>query len=259
MKNTIPLVVAIVLALVSAFVASRYLKKSSELDSRMIEVVVTNNNLEKGTIIREDYVRPQPIAEKDLSPQMIKWEERSRYFGQQMANDVAQNDFLMMRDIFTESRLSDTVEKGKWAIPIHFENMDIIEFVHGGDEIVIFGTLVTKEVIESLNAKEGDKPNIIENQATIVVLPKAHVMDTRVGSAETGRDSVIILSLPPQQANILTAAQAQGQMKLYAALRNNKDDEALNRLDAGLVDERTFQEMVKGIKPITLPERPNSR
>ena len=165
----------------------------------------------------------------------------------------------MMRDIFTESRLSETVEPGKWAIPIHFENMDIIEFVHGGDEIAIFGTLTTKEIKESLNAKAGEQPEVIEHQATIVVLPAAHVMDTRVGSAETGRDSVIILSLPPQQANILTAAQAQGQIKLYAALRNGRDDKALNRLDAGLVDERTFQEMVKGIENIRLPERPNAR
>ena len=259
MKNIIPLIVAIILALVSAVVVSQYVRRSTETSTKMINVVIANGNLEKGAFIREDSLNFKQIPEKDLSPQMIKWEERSRYYNQQMANDVGAKDFLMLRDIFTESRLSETVEPGKWAIPVNFENPEIIEFVQGGDDIAIFGALTTEEKVESLNANENEKQEIIEHHATIVVLPQAHVMDTRVGSAEMGRDSVIVLALPPEQANILIAAQAQDHMKLYAALRNSKDDKALNRLDAGLVDERTFQEMVKGVRNTTMPERPNSR
>jgi len=60
--------------------------------------------------------------------------------------------------------------------------------------------------------------------------------------------------LPPQQAQVLIAAQREAQLTL--ALRRSGDAVAINRMDTGMVDADTFDKLLKGLKAVELPEIP---
>ena len=74
----------------------------------------------------------------------------------------------------------------------------------------------------------------------------------REGGSSSG---TVFVSLPPQQAMILIAAQRESE--LYPVLRKRNDSVALNRKDGGVVNAETFAGIRKGLAPAELPEVPN--
>ena len=70
-----------------------------------------------------------------------------------------------------------------------------------------------------------------------------------------GSSGTIFVSLPPQQAMILIAAQRESE--LYPVLRKRNDSVALNRKDGGVVNSDTFAKIRRGLTPAELPEVPN--
>jgi len=64
----------------------------------------------------------------------------------------------------------------------------------------------------------------------------------------------LILALPPQQAQVLIAAQ--GKSRLTLALRRPGDDAAINRIDTGMVNEETFDKLMQGLNTFEMPPVP---
>ena len=62
------------------------------------------------------------------------------------------------------------------------------------------------------------------------------------------------MSLPPQQAMIVIAAQREAE--LYPVLRKRNDSSALNRKEIGVVNEKTFEGIRKGLQSAELPSSP---
>ena len=90
-----------------------------------------------------------------------------------------------------------------------------------------------------------------------MIFPRVRILDIGGGDGIRREDrstggATIVVSLTPQQATTLVAAQRT--MDLYPALRRTGDSGTLKRRDVGMVTERTFDDLRKGLEPVSLPD-----
>ena len=96
---------------------------------------------------------------------------------------------------------------------------------------------------------------------TTVLLPRVRVISVGAAPVMTGasgmtrtEESEMLMSLPPEQAQLLLAAKSMARLDL--ALRRPNDDSALSRSDIKMVDASSFTDLIKGMKPVQLPDMP---
>ena len=178
-----------------------------------------------------------------------------------MPHAVSQDDYILMTDIRIQTTLSDCTRQGEWTVPVTFSDPALVKMLMPDDEIAIISTYVKKDVVIDRNMTVSDGSGVKMNEAreTSVLLPCVRVIGIandhgsfREGGSSSG---TIFVSLPPQQAMILIAAQRESE--LYPVLRKRNDSVALNRKDGGVVNESTFAKIRKGLTPAELPEIPN--
>lgn len=255
MKNTWPLVIAVILGCAAVFMVSRMI--SSQRTAAKVEtvsVVAATRDLEQNEIVKADFIGERVISRDTLSPRLVRWEQRNMIIGQSVLRPVARGDYVTLNDVGISSSLGRRVSEGEWAVPVTFSDSSLLQFLRPGDEIAVLGTFSVKKTIPSANLSEP--PTVVEERATSVLLPHVRILDVGMGDAATGdlgaKPKTIILSLPPQQASMLVAAQQTAE--LYPALRRSDDPSSRNRTDGGVVDETTFNELRKGLKSVVLPD-----
>lgn len=256
MKNSIPLIMAVLLGLAAVFVVSRMMKKSSDTREGMVLVVAATRDLGVKEEILDGYIWAREIPESALSSRHVPWSKATMILGQSMLRSIAKNDFIMLNDVGMSRSLNLLVGEGEWAVPVTFSDNGITQFLQPGDEIAILGTFSVKKSIPSKDLSA--EPIVVEERATSVIFPSVRILDIGSGdgiSREEGNNQrAVIVALPPQQAATLVAAQRVAE--LYPALRRANDSSSLNRLDGGVVDDTTFGELRKGLTPVKIPEIP---
>lgn len=254
MKNSIPLIIAVLLGLAAVFVVSRMMKKQSDTREGMVLVVAATRDLSIKEEVRDGYIRPKEIPQSALSPRHVLWSKANMVLGQTMLRTVAKDDVIMLNDVGMSKSLNLLVGEGEWAVPVTFSDNGITQFLQPGDEIAILGTFSVKKTIPSKDLSA--EPIIVEERATSVIFPSVRILDIGSGdgiSREEGMSvRAVIVALPPQQAATLVAAQRIAE--LYPALRRANDKASLNRLDGGVVDDTTFLDLRKGLTPVKIPE-----
>lgn len=256
MKNSIPLIMAVLLGLAAVFVVSRMMKKSSDTREGMVLVVAATRDLSVKEEILDGYIWAREIPESALSSRHVPWSKATMILGQAMLRSIAKNDFIMLNDVGMSKSLNLLVGEGEWAVPVTFSDNGITQFLQPGDEIAILGTFSVKKSIPSKDLSA--EPVVIEERATSVIFPSVRILDIGSGDGisreEGSNERAVIVALPPQQAATLVAAQRVAE--LYPALRRANDSSSLNRLDGGVVDDTTFSELRKGLTPVKIPEIP---
>ena len=248
MKNTIPLVVAVILGLLAVFAVSRTLSKNgSSQYGKEIVVLVANGNLKSGSVISAENFRGVKVPLTFAPKQHILQEQRTSIVGQVISRDVAAGDYIQWNDIGQSSSLGESVGEGEWAVSVNFENSPFVKLLKPGDEIAIVGRFRVLEEIDSGSADQDAAKKIVERDVTTVLFPQVRIM----GLAGSGG---VLLSLPPEQA--LTVIAAQEQAELYAVLRRPHDDKSTNRKDCGQFDSGAFTKMLSGCKEIVIPDQP---
>lgn len=256
MKNTIPIIIAVILALAAVFAVSRIRGSQNASNEDLIEIVAAARDLIAKENIKEGYVAPRLVPKSALPAQSIPWSKVNIVLGQEVLRSVAKGDYILLNDVGMDRSLSNLVTDGEWAVPVTFSDDSLLQFLQPGDEIAIWGTYSSKRTIPS--ADLSSPPTIVEERATSVLFPCVRILDIGTGDGirreEGVRSKTIIIALPPQQAGFLIAAQRVAE--LYPALRHSNDTAARNRLDAGVVNESTFAESRNGLAPVRLPEIP---
>lgn len=262
MKNTVPLIVAVVLGLIAVFAVSRMIRpKDTDLERQYAWVVSAAKEITPSDgEIKESWVVKRRVDVASLPAKAIPWREVNRVIGQRTIRMIARNDYILASDVSgSDIRLSQSVGEGEWAVPVTFSDPALIPFLQPGDEISILGTFMMRDVVKKTD--QSEKPEVIERRATSVIFPCVRILDIGKGDAirreeGAGGNGTIIVSLTPQQAATLVAAQRT--MELYPALRRSDDTNALKRRDVGVVSDVTFQSMKTGLEPITLPDTPRT-
>ena len=258
MKNTIPLIVAIVLGLIAVFAVSKMIRpKDADAESKQIEIVAAARDISpKDGPIKEEWLMPRPVDRNSMPNKAIPWSQVHQVTGQSLVRTVALKDYILASDVTGfETRLDLAVGEGEWAVPVTFSDPSLVQFLQPGMEIAILGTSVMQEVIPKKDVSE--KPDVVEQRATSVVFPCVRILDIGKGDAirrseDVGANGTIIVALTPRQASTLVAAQRT--MELYPALRKTKDRSALMRRDVGIVTDATFKGLRENLEAITLPD-----
>ena len=257
MKNTIPLIIAVVLAAAAVFAVSRMIKpKDGESEKQFVDVVSASKVIEPDAEIQESWLQKRSVEVSSIPAKAIPWNQANRVIGQKSSRTIAKGDYLLLSDVAGISPDFDMlISEGEWAVPVTFADASLVQFLEPGMEISILGTFEMKETIHKMDGTE--KPDIIKQEATSVIFPCVKILDIGRGDGirrETSQRNAgtIIVALDPQQAVTLIAAQRT--MDLYPALRRRNDAGSLKRRDVGVVNENTFNDLKKGLETVVIPD-----
>ena len=257
MKNTIPLIFAVVFGLAAVFGVSRLIaSKAAEEEKKYVYVVAAARDIVfKDGQIKESWIMKKRAEISSLPAKAILWEQSNKVLGQTVVRTIAKNDYILANDISgVQVRLANAVAAGEWAVPVSFANGKLVKFLKPGDEIAILGASSTSQTLSSRD--KSLKPQVVEQESMSVIFPCVRVLDIGRGDgvrrAEDYGGDTIVISLPPRRAMALIAAQRK--MQLYAALRRANDINALRCRDVGVVDERTFQELKQNLETVVLTD-----
>lgn len=215
MKNTIPLVIAVIFGLAAVFAVNRSLTRSAVKTNRTKGVLVANRQLQPGTKIEAGAVEAYaiPVA-AFMEGRHILDNQKYRIEGLKVVNRVAKGSPVLWEDLDTKDE-GERVGNGEFVVSVSFSNSALLENIRPGDEIAI-AAMQTMEIREqSENTNLGTAPRIRHEQRLTVLFPCVTVR-------EISRDSVLI-SAPPQRALQLLAASQS--LPLYPLLRRKGDSE----------------------------------
>lgn len=250
MKNSIPLILAVVLGLAAVFAVSRVISSNLSQKEEMIEVVAAQRDIPAGEILADGYYRPKSIPGSALPGQAILWNKAAMLNGQKLLTAKTSGDYIYLSDFETQS-IGNVVGEGEWAVAIQLPSRSIASMLKPGDEVAIIGTFQIED-----KPKSGDNAETKVREVTTVLFPRVRVLEIGGGSSMGDQSGTLVLQLPPQQAQTLIAASRVAA--LYPALRRPNDTSALNRLDAGMVDARTFSNLLDGMEGVVIPKIPNA-
>lgn len=215
MKNTIPLVIAVILGLAAVFAVNRSLARSSVKTNRTKSVLVANLQLQPGSKIEAGAVEAYaiPVAAY-MEGRHILDSQKYRIEGLKVVNRVAKGSPVLWEDLDTKDE-GERVGNGEFVVSVSFSNSALLENIRPGDEIAIAAmqTMEIKEQASSTNL--GVAPRLRREQRLTVLFPCVTVR-------EVSRNSVLI-SAPPQKALQLLAASQS--LPLYPLLRRKGDSE----------------------------------
>lgn len=260
MKNTIPLIIAVVFGLAAVYGVSRLISSNlAEEEKKFVNVVAAAKDITaKDGEIKESWITKKRVEIASLPAKAIKWEQANRVIGQTVTRTIAKNDYVLANDISgVEIRLANAVAPGEWAVPVTFADGKLVKFLKPGDEIAI---LAASEMLNVKNRRnQSEKAETVKQDTMSVLFPCVRVLDIGKGDAlrraEDAFGDTIILSLSPKQAMTLTAAQRR--MELYPALRRANDVNAQRRRDVGIIDETTFMKIRQGLETVEIPDGAN--
>ena len=256
MKNTVPLVLALVFGVAAVVGVSRLISSNAaEEEKKYVYVVAAARDIVfRDGEIKDSWLLRKRVEISSLPAKAIRWDMANSVVGQTVVRTVAKNDYILSSDISgVDIRLSGLLAEGEWAVPVTFADPALVRFLQPGDEIAVMGAYEMKEEKKKIDMSE--KAEVKEKQAMSVIFPCVRILDIGKGDGvrrgEEGAGTVIV-SLNPQQAMTLVAAQRE--MELYPALRRANDASVRRRRDVGLVGDGTFEHMKTGLNLVTISD-----
>lgn len=262
MKNIIPLVVSVILGLAAVFIVSKMIvKQNSTQEQATVAIAVAAKDIPADEELSQGMLTYKMLPTAIVPPNALRWENVNLAYGQKLPHSVSADEFIMMNDISVRATLAESCRQGEWTIPVTFSDPALVRMLMPDDEIAIIATQSVQKIMVAPGSDEvSDRPvTQSEQKVTSVLLPCVRVlgMSNAKGSFREpdGSTATIFVSLPPQQAMILLAAQREAE--LYPVLRQKNDSSALNRKDGGIVTTATFEALRKDIPVAELPYVPN--
>lgn len=251
MKNSLPLIAAVVLGLAAIFAVSKVLS-DKEVAGRenTIAIVVATHDLMTMQEIREGDLTYREVPVTAAPKNGLRWDEVSIAYGQRLPRAIDEDDFLLVTDIRMKATLAECVRDGEWAVPVTFANATLLPMLVPDDEIAILATWQDQKALDDMGEPTTQ---------TTLLMPCVRVLGIVGGNGQfrepqTGGSSTILVSLPPHQAEILIAAQQQAS--LFPVMRKRNDRTARSRKDGGVVDASTFRKLRENLTAVEMPEVP---
>ena len=255
MKNFIPLILAVLLGLAAVLAVGRLLQARKQAVEKTTTVLAVTRDVNAGDVLTSDSIMEKKVPVSARPAQAILWTRAEMVIGQKALRAIAQGDYVLLSDVGLSRSMAEIVGKGEWAVSLTVPPGGIARIVQPGDEVAVIGTFKIKSKVKTADLAAA--PDEISREATLVLFPRVRVLD--VGTLSSGGEpsaGELILALPPQQAQVLIAAQAKARLTL--ALRRPGDDAAINRMDAGMVNEETFDKLLQGLEAFDMPKIPGA-
>ncbi len=221
------------------------LERLGAAEERTVAVVVTNQDLSKGTQLTTDVAAVREIPVEYVHPDAVTPNNFSSFEGKVIVENIAQGKPILASFIDDEFPLdfSDTIDVGRRAVTISVDEINSqANLTRPGNHIDLFVNIpadVTGFKVpgnESASLQQMAVNRLTGPQVRDVIMPV--LQDVRVlatgregyddfqeqllrGQFRTQGYTTMTLDVSPEQAALLTAAQDNGD--LLALLRNRKD------------------------------------
>ena len=217
MKNTIPLIIAVILGLAAVFAVSRTIARNRGDEVQKIAVLVANKNMSMGDEVRNDDISSIAIPREAYMPsQHVRAENSNWVVGQKLQRSVASGAFVLIDDVVSQGRgLSGEIADGEWCVPVHFADATLVETLQPGDDIAI--VMIAQDAMATGRHDEDGNDEYVKVQTARVLFPS-------VGVQRKTQDGILV-SLTPEEAQRLLIAQLNAP--LYPMLR--KPDDSTHR------------------------------
>ena len=249
MKNFIPLVLAVILGLAAVLAVGKLLNKTKAAEEEKSNVVAALRDISMGEIITKDSVTSKKVPSSVKPINAVPYISRNLIFEQRAKRAIAAGDYIQMNDVGDIRGAGSMVGDGEWAVTMPAPAGGISNLLRPGDEVAVISTVNVTQSVRSADLSAA--PTTVQKIVTTVLFPKLRVLDVSRSEGSTSTGSEITLSLRPDQAQILIAAMRNTALTL--ALRKQGDDSATNRRDLGMVDDKTFEKFLDGVKTIEIP------
>ena len=222
MKNTLPLILAVLLGLAAVFSVNRTLARSSTGQEKNIQVVVATHELSPSSTLGSGDCGTISIRESALiRGRHIEAADLPRIEGQSVVRRIAKDSPIFWNDLDIDAG-GPKVGKGEFLVDIRFQNSPLVSRLKEHDEIAIAALQTIDEPEERRTTNENVPTRFRRVQRLSVLFPRV-----KVHSVENG---TVFVSVPPEKA--LQLQMAALSFQLYPFLRR-KDDNANDRPGVG--------------------------
>jgi Flp pilus assembly protein CpaB len=229
MQSRMPIVVALVVGLVAAVLTKLYvdqIRQAAQPETSRVMLAV--RDLPPGTSLEARDVTPGDRDTRSLPKLAIRWDERNLYFGQQLAMDVKEGDYILQPYFGVQGagaqrpseRIDAKLTQRALTIPVTAET-SLQESIRPGDRVDLLFTY-TQRVVGAA-ATRGGTGQVTTQVVTAPLLDNVYVLFTgKFGSPATAGYSTVTLLVSPDEAKLLVNSMNVGG-KLSILLRNPKD------------------------------------
>lgn len=242
MKNTIPLIVAVLLGVAAVFAVSKMMKTSEKPPEKYKQVVIVTGDISEGELIPESRVGTKWVPENAVPRNAIDASNVAFVYNQKAVHAIMKGDYVQYPDLELDQSKSRALGDGQWGVPVKFADITLLRMLQPGDDIAIVGSFTYKESLKVGKNVDQARQDVLR-KVTTVIYPCVTVLGIS-GNA-------VLLSMPPQQAVALTAIQEKAS--LYPILRKKTDEKATSRLDGGKFEESALRDMLNGVESISIP------
>lgn len=253
MKNTIALIIALVLGVVAVFaIRSFVIQKEEAIKGELVKVLVATRDLEVGERLRYGDMAEADIPRKAWTTQHSSPEDRTLLTGQLVKYTIKEGEPILHSCLegVVDVGILDKIEVGMRTVTVSVtETSSVAGMIEPGDLVDIFLTYTPAHFAEEALRREG-QPRMVPVTKTIPLMSRVKVIAVgqRIfpgGAEERERGySTVTLAVEPQAAALLIHAQGQGQLVL--SLRNPTDTTTLSEIVP--VDSVGFEDMVEAME-----------
>ncbi|MFH1655882.1 MAG: Flp pilus assembly protein CpaB [Candidatus Omnitrophota bacterium] len=223
-KKKISLIVAIVMGVAAMILVNKYIRqfekeKASKTDTQQIaRVLIATKQIPAGTSIDKTMLAFQDIPLQFVQPGALNSAEAA--LGKRVVVDIAANEQIL------SSKFSDTVSRGqgstlamktpfgKRAITISVDQLSAVGgMLRPGDYVDILGNFPFPQIINGKAEMQIATVMLFQNVLILAVGTQFEREEDSSGPAPP-RAPTITLALSPREAELITYAQQQGQLKL---------------------------------------------
>jgi pilus assembly protein CpaB len=236
MKNTFPLIIAIVIGLVALFAIHQYVQKKEDEAAAQLKgqpVLAARMDIPAGTEITMDMLGTKEVPPQFIPAQAIQGNDQAKLvIGSKTSVAVQEGQMILWSDLATENHegLSSIIPSGEGAFTASFSQGVKPELIQPSDHIDIIGTFSIPKPVQATPGsvaswrQASDLVNVVLLQ-NVTVLAVGQNFNVNGGTnpqngangGNGGGDLTLALDLP--EAQELMFAEANGQ--LAAVLRRS--------------------------------------
>jgi pilus assembly protein CpaB len=223
MRQSLALIVSIVLGLLAVFAMKNYInqeKKSSIVQVDMVEVIFSKRHLPSRSVLKNADLYPVFLPSDSTTPDMIKRHEVVEILGKSIQREINRGGPLFHSDFLgAQQKNISIVSKGRRLVSISVNQVSGVSgLIRPGQRVDILFSSMTSRL--SSNKAEAETSLLLENISVYATDSQTIDIPLAFNQKHSGY-STITFSVTPLEALILTSATRQGQITL---LLRSKDD-----------------------------------
>lgn len=202
-----------------------------------VSVIKAATDIPAGTPLTDDKVTAEDIPARFLPPNPVLEDEFDIYVGTPVSTQIEEGAMILSSDFRVaqvSQNLSGRIPRGERALPLEFANLRYpCEVLEPGDRVDIVGTVPVDKDGEFVGAhgEAADRMTmtLLQNATALSIGPRISGVtryDEEGGCAEFEAVSV---SVTREEAELLSAVQSAGELRLMIRHREDVDTAAVER------------------------------